>query len=197
MYHFDFRHKGYIDFILSLKQYLWCLHNFRHVHTLCASALEVFMEKNVLKRTQLKGGNQILIPLHMRAVILERIDHRHRILIKCRERCRDAIWWSKFSQAVKRNVFSLQEAQTLWALWASHHSTIGCAPMVKAGKLLWWLKNLSRVQVASVSKVFPACLPCKRCGGSVGHETASPWEWDQQAIVLVFENCFFFKLVWF
>lgn len=87
-------------------------------------------------------------------MILERIDHRHRILIKCRERCRDAIWWSNFSQAVKRNVFSLQEAQTPRALWASHHSTIGCAPMVKAGKLLWWQKNLSRVQVASVSKVF-------------------------------------------
>lgn len=89
----------------------------------------------------------------MRAVILERIDHRHRILIKCQERCRDAIWWSNFSQAGKRNVFSLQEAQTLWALWISHHSSIGSAPLVNVGKLLWWLKN-SRVQITSVSKVF-------------------------------------------
>lgn len=100
------------------------------------STFEVFMEKKIFKWTQLKRGNQILIPLHMRAVILERIDHRHRILIKCRERCRDAIWWSNFSQAVKRNVFSLRGAQPLWALWASHHSTTGRAPMAKAGKLL-------------------------------------------------------------
>jgi len=98
--------------------------------------LRLYGEKRIFKWTQHKRGNQILIPLHMRALILERIDHRHRILIKCRERCRDAIWWSNFSQAVKRNVFSLQEAQALWGVWASHHSPIGCAPMVKAGKLL-------------------------------------------------------------
>lgn len=138
--------------ILSLMQ---CLSvPYLHKLYISVSASEVFMEKKIFKWTQLKRGNQILIPLHMRAAILERIDHRHRILIKCRERYRDAIWWSNFSQAVKRNVFSLQEAQALWALGASHHSTIGCTPMVKAGKLLWWLKNLSRVQVASVSKVF-------------------------------------------
>lgn len=98
------------------------------------SAFEVFMKKYIFKWRQLKRGNQILIPLHMIAVILERIDHRNRI--KCQERYRDAIWWSNFSQAVKRNVFSLQEAQTLWALWASLPSNIGCAPMVKAVKLL-------------------------------------------------------------
>lgn len=143
--------------IPSLEQCLWCLQTL---------AISVSFFMGIYKWTRLKRGNQILIPLHMRAVILERIDHRHRILIKCRERCRDAIWWSNFSQAVKRNVFSLQEAQTLWALWASHHSTIGWAPMVKAGKLLWWLEKLVQSSSCICFKSFPVCLPCKWCSGS-------------------------------
>lgn len=118
----------------------------------------------------------------MRAMILERIDHRHRILINYQERCRDAIWWSNFSQAVKRNVFSLQRAQTLWALWASHHSTTGCAPLVNGGKLLWWLKNLSRIQIVkSASKIFQF-VSSMRHPSQVG---------DQQGIVLVFKKVFF------
>lgn len=116
---------------------LWTLSFYHAQVCICICCTE---EEKKIKGTRLKRGNQILIPLHMRAMILERIDHRHQILIKCRERCRDAIWWSNFSQAVKRNVFSLQEAQTLWALGASHRSTMGCAPLAEAGKLLWWLK---------------------------------------------------------
>ncbi len=137
MSHFDCRHvfKKWISWKLSL-----CISD--ACTTFCICLRKLYGEKYIAVNT-LKRGNQILIPLHMRAVILERIDHRRRILIKCQERCRDAIWWSNFSQAVKRNVSSLQEAQTLWALRASHHGSMGCAPMVKAGRLLWWLKNLS------------------------------------------------------
>ncbi|KAI9531822.1 hypothetical protein NQZ68_037788 [Dissostichus eleginoides] len=57
----------------------------------------------------------------MRVVVLERIDQRHRIQIKCRERCRDAIWWSNVSQAVKRNVFSVRDSVS--PVSPSSHST--------------------------------------------------------------------------
>ena len=147
-------------------------------------------EKILLSERNLKRGNQILIPLHMRVLLLERIDHRHRILIECRERCRDAIWWSNFSQAVKRNVFSLQEAQTPGALWASHRSTIGRAPTIKAGKLLWWLKTSPEFRSHQFQN-FSSLFAMQMMWRHLGPETASTWGWHQQGIVLMCENCFF------
>lgn len=44
----------------------------------------------------------------------------------------NAIWWSNFNQAVKRNVFPRQEAPAPWAAAAFHPRDISCAPLVKA-----------------------------------------------------------------
>lgn len=44
----------------------------------------------------------------------------------------NAIWWSNFNQAVKRNVFPRQEAPAPWAAAAFHPYDISCASLVKA-----------------------------------------------------------------
>lgn len=103
---------------------------------------KIFMREKIFKRAQLKSQNEILIALHMRGMNLERIHHRPRILIKCRERCRDAIWWSNLSQAVKRNVLSLRAARTPQSLITAPWTPLpGCWRWQAAGVT----EKLSRV----------------------------------------------------
>lgn len=44
----------------------------------------------------------------------------------------NAIWWSNFKRAAKRNVFPRQEAPAPWAAAAFHPCDISCASLVKA-----------------------------------------------------------------
>lgn len=133
-------------------------------------------KKYTVKGTRLKRkGNQILIPLHIRAGILERMGLSHRILIKCRERCRDAIWWSNFSQAGEEECVlsarSTDPASTA-SLSSRHHRLRSLGTSWQAALVT---EKSSRAEVASVSKVFQ--FVCH-----ADNEAASSWVWYQPTI---------------
>lgn len=103
------------------------------------------LQRKVLENSLSWGREKkiLFIPLYSSSVGLKSTDHRRLIFIKCQEGRRDAICWCNFSQAVRRNVFSLQGAQILedlelrsWRTWSL--SEPGSSPGLTAGPLLWW-----------------------------------------------------------
>ena len=82
----EYCEKGEIDWNGPVKQYL-------HVRT------ELSVVEDLLMR-----GNRVVIPLSMRADILEKLHTGHQGTTKCRQRAKESVWWPGIQKAIDDKV---------------------------------------------------------------------------------------------